>query len=142
MRLRSATRAAVMPTNDGSRSTSPRTMSTNRARKKAPDDRTHGTSNALQEYMLRHARTLVLLLVLIASTGCTAAGYAANRVPDVPSNAVEISTDAIKAPSDMGHACGDSSYTVDSSTGSPFRNTGDRDVVFHCDDGSKPSVNN
>ncbi|MEO7111441.1 MAG: hypothetical protein ABI183_13465 [Polyangiaceae bacterium] len=103
-------------------------------------DRTYGTPNAPGEHMLRDAKILVLLLVLVASTGCTAAGYAANCVPDVPSNAVEISTDAIKAPSDMAHACNGASYTVDSSTPPPFRRDQDRAVVFHCDDGSKANV--
>lgn len=91
--------------------------------------------------MNRYARML-LFVMFFAATGCTAAGYAANRVPEVPSNAAEISTDAIKAPSDMSHACGGASYTVDRSAVQPLAlDRGERDVVFHCDDGSTPSVN-
>ena len=91
--------------------------------------------------MTRHVRfALVFLAASILSTGCTAAGYANNRV-DAPANAVQIHTNAIEAQSDMSHACGGSSYTVDNTSLPTIRvDRDERDVTFHCDDGSVPNV--
>jgi len=79
------------------------------------------------------------------TTGCPASVYA-REWPSAPSNAAEITTDPIKAPSDMGNACGNAGYTVDDSYTPPFqifRDPGDSDshqVVFHCNDGSSPRL--
>ncbi len=84
-----------------------------------------------------------LALLFLGSSACTAAYYTRDWAPPTPDDAVEITTDPIKAPSDMANACGAAGYTVDDSYEPLFRNPNDRDehrVLFHCNDGSRPAT--
>lgn len=87
-------------------------------------------------------RTLLFLPVILLTTGCPASIYS-QPWASAPDNAVEVTADPIAAPSRMSNACGSAGYTVDDSSTPIIRDPADRDahdVVFHCNDGSKPRL--
>lgn len=87
---------------------------------------------------------LALSALVAFTAGCPASMYAGDAWSSPPPNSAEITTDPIKAPTDMSNACGRAGYTVDDSYTPAFqflRAPGDPDshqVVFHCNDGSTP----